>query len=54
MSRFMVLRFYPDKLPGATNIHRGAIATNFHCTIRNPSCIIHAIIESMKRNKSAR
>lgn len=55
MSRFMVLRFYFDVCaPSAMNIRRGAIATDFHCAIRNHiSCIIHTITESMKKNKSA-
>jgi len=36
----------------AMNIRRGAIATDFHCAIRNRiSCIIHTITESMKRNQ---
>lgn len=39
------------RAPGAMNIRRDAIAMDFHCAIRNRSCIIHAITESMKRNK---
>lgn len=55
MSRFMALCFYLDvRAPSAANIRRGAIATDFHCAIRNRGCIIRTITESMKRNKSAR
>lgn len=56
MSRFMVLCFYHEcvRAPSAMNIRLGAVATDFSCAIRNRGYIIHAITESMKRNKSAR